>query len=234
MIGIYVDDCLVIGKRNRIDELIAELKTSGFNLKVENNLTDYLSCQLIENVESKEVLILEPHLINNLEAKFGDEEVKNKRIYKTTGTPRFKIVCPENDEDIIEPNSRSIFRSGVGMLLYLIKYYWPDLCHVVRELSKQIDKVTMGTYLEILRIVKFVIDTKTFCLKICPESKIKNWILHIFCDSDWAGDSEKRISVTGFIVYQMNVPVCWRSMAQWGVILSSCKVEYVAISEAVK
>jgi hypothetical protein len=43
MIGIYVDDCLVIGKRNRIDELIVEFKTSGFNLKVENNLTDYLS-----------------------------------------------------------------------------------------------------------------------------------------------------------------------------------------------
>jgi hypothetical protein len=44
MIGIYVDDCLVIGKREEIDELIVELKKSGFNLKVENNLTDYLSC----------------------------------------------------------------------------------------------------------------------------------------------------------------------------------------------
>jgi hypothetical protein len=33
MIGVYVDDCLVIGKRDKIDELIVELKTSGFNLK---------------------------------------------------------------------------------------------------------------------------------------------------------------------------------------------------------
>jgi hypothetical protein len=49
MIGIYVDDCLVIGKRGKIDDLIVALKTRGFNLKVENNLTDYLSCQLIEN-----------------------------------------------------------------------------------------------------------------------------------------------------------------------------------------
>jgi hypothetical protein len=44
MIGIYVDDCLAIGKHDKIDELIVELKTSGFNLKVKNNLTDYLSC----------------------------------------------------------------------------------------------------------------------------------------------------------------------------------------------
>jgi hypothetical protein len=98
MIGIYVHDCLVIRKCDKIDELIVALKTSGSNLKVENNLTDYLSCQLIENSESKKILILQPHLINNLEVKFG-HEVKSKRVYKTPGTTRCKIVCP-----IIEPN----------------------------------------------------------------------------------------------------------------------------------
>jgi hypothetical protein len=66
----------MIGKHDGIDELIVESKTSGFNLKVENNLTDYLSCQLIENAKLKEILTLQPHMINNLEAKFGDE-VKN-------------------------------------------------------------------------------------------------------------------------------------------------------------
>ena len=92
----------------------------------------------------------------------------------------------------------------------------------------------MGTYLEMLRVIKFVIDTQQFCLKIQPKPELKNWSLHVFCDSDWAGDSETRISVTGFIVYLMNVPVCWRSKAQRGVTLSSSEAEYVAISEAVK
>jgi hypothetical protein len=71
------------------------VKTSRFNLKVENNLTDFLSYQLIENAEFKEILIIHPHLINNLETKFADE-VKNKRIHNAPGTPRFKIVCPGN------------------------------------------------------------------------------------------------------------------------------------------
>jgi hypothetical protein len=35
------------------------------------------------------------------------------------------------------------------------------------------DKATMGAYLEMLRLVKYVIDAKTFCLKILPEKKIK-------------------------------------------------------------
>jgi hypothetical protein len=44
--------------------------------------------------------------------------------------------------------------------------------------------------------------------------------LRVFCDSDWVGDSETRISVTGFILYLMNIPVCWRSKSQKGVTLS--------------
>jgi hypothetical protein len=77
---------------------------------------------LIENTESKQILKLQSHLINNLEAKFRDE-VKSKRVYKTPGISRFKIVFPGNDHDIIEPNLQSKYRSGVGMLLYLIKYF---------------------------------------------------------------------------------------------------------------
>ena len=40
--------------------------------------------------------------------------------------------------------------------------------------------------------------------------------------------------MTGFIVYLLNLPICWRSKAQRSVTLSSSEAEYVAISEAVK
>jgi hypothetical protein len=42
------------------------------------------------------------------------------------------------------------------------------------------------------------------------------------------------VSVTGFIIYLLNVPICWRSKSQKGVTLSSTEAEYVAISEAIK
>jgi hypothetical protein len=96
------------------------------------------------------------------------------------------------------------------------------------------DKATKGTYLEMFRVMKFVIDTKNFCLQIKPEFKGKNWSLRVFCDIDLANYSETRISVTGFILYLMNVPVCWQSKSQKGVTLSSSEAEYVAMSEAVK
>jgi hypothetical protein len=78
------------------------------------------------------------------------------------------------------------------------------------------------------------VDTKTFGLKIRSKFAEKSWNLNVFCDNDWVRDPETRISVMGFIVYLMGIPVSWRSKAQRGVTLSSSEAEYVAISEAVK
>jgi hypothetical protein len=72
-------------------------------------------------------------------------------------------------------------------------------------------------------------------LSLTPKfDKNLGWDLKIFCNSDWADDPETRVSVTGFIIYLLNVSICWRSKSQKEVILSSTEAEYVAISEAVK
>jgi hypothetical protein len=111
------------------------------------------------------MLILQPHLINKLIDKFGNE-VSNKRVYGTPGTPRFKVTCPDEDSDTIPESLQKNYCSGISMLLYLIKYSRPDLSNAVRELSKRMDRATFGTYQEMLHVVKFVLDTKNYCLKI--------------------------------------------------------------------
>jgi Reverse transcriptase (RNA-dependent DNA polymerase) len=88
IIGIYVDDCLVLGKEEEINWLIVNSNSSGFLLSVEKDLKDYLSCRVIQNIKRREILILQPHLINKLIDKFGNE-VSNKRVY---GTSRESVV----------------------------------------------------------------------------------------------------------------------------------------------
>jgi hypothetical protein len=60
------------------------------------------------------------------------------------------------------------------------------------------------------------------------------WDLKIFWDSEWAGDPYTRVSVTGLIIYLLNLPIYWRSKSQKGVTLLSTEAEYVSISEAGK
>ena len=76
-------------------------------------------------------------------------------------------------------------------------------------------------------------DTKELSLKMKPqvtegESK---WNILAFSDSDFAGDSETRISIAGFILYLLGVPISWKSKGQKGVTLSSSEAEFMALSE---
>jgi hypothetical protein len=149
------------------------------------------------------------------------------------GIPRFKIVKPMDKTEKIDGNLQSKYRSGVGMLLYLIKYSRADLENVVRELKKRMDGANLAAYKEMLRVVKIVFDTKDYCLKLNSICENEEWDLVSYSDSDWSGNPENRISVTGFIIYLLGAPICWRSKGRKGVTLSSSEAEYAAVLEAV-
>jgi hypothetical protein len=95
----------------------------------------------------------------------------------------------------------------VGILLYLIKYSRPDLENVVRELSKCMDGANLGAYKEMLRVVKFVLDAKDYCLKLNPIDENGERDLVSYSNRNWAVNPETRISVTGFIIYLLGAPI---------------------------
>jgi hypothetical protein len=184
------------------------LKNCDFGLKIEDNLTYYLSCKIQINQATKTTYVMQPHLnlIKCLSDKFG-EEVEDLCNYGTPGTPRFLIVRPD-DADKVDAAMQSKYRSRVGMLLHLIKYLRPDLANMERELSKCMDGASLAAYKEMQRVIKFVLDTRMQCLKIQPRHESEKWDLVLYCDSDWAGDPESRISVTGFIMHLLGVTIC--------------------------
>ena len=72
-------------------------------------------------------------------------------------------------------------------------------------------------------------------LRFEPKPVIDNkWKLTIYTDSDYAGDKETQISVTGYILFFLGVPLTWKSKSQRSITLSSSEAEYVALSEAAK
>jgi hypothetical protein len=90
-IAIYVDDCLMVGDKAAIEDAIAGLKTSGFKLKEDGSLQDYLSCEVTLSKDKKQGWIHQPHLIKNLEKQFR-QMVNKLQEYGTPGTPRSIIV----------------------------------------------------------------------------------------------------------------------------------------------
>jgi hypothetical protein len=95
------------------------------------------------------------------------------------------------------------------------------------------DAATVSAVKELKRIIKFVIKTKDYGIRIEPQFT-NDWTWTIYTDSDWAGDKDNRHSITGFIIFFMNVPIFWKSKAQKAIALSSSEAEYYAMAEAAK
>jgi hypothetical protein len=66
MIGIYVNDCLIIGKDSSVLKLIEELQKHEFNLKIKEDVKEYLSCCIIESKDKSKLTMVQPHLLNRL------------------------------------------------------------------------------------------------------------------------------------------------------------------------
>ena len=66
--SVNVDDWLAIGTDEAEvgDEVIEALKGHRFGLKVENGLTDHLSCKIVQKNEKGIAWSMQPHLIHHL------------------------------------------------------------------------------------------------------------------------------------------------------------------------
>jgi hypothetical protein len=95
-IALYVDDCLCIGNDAAIKDLVKGMETQGFTLKIDEELTDYLSCQLVFLDDKLRLWIRQPHLIKNLDKKFSSE-VNRLQCYWTPGTPGVGVSRPKQD-----------------------------------------------------------------------------------------------------------------------------------------
>ena len=233
-IALYVDDCLCIGKKEAIQKMVNSLRNHDLKLKIDEELKDYLSCEIHFSDDRKAAVLHQAHIIKSLKNEFGNE-VQNLQKYKTPGTPGQGMNRGDGKISVsTEENTR--FRMGVGKLLYLVKHTRPDISNAVRELSKMLDCTTPNAMKELRRVIKYVLDTENFGLKIAPEVKESGDLLElkIYCDSDFAGDKETRVSVAGYIMYLCGVPISWRSKAMKHVTLSSSEAEYVSLSEAAK
>jgi hypothetical protein len=155
--------------------------------------------------------------------------------YKTPGTPNFGIIQPKGDDPRITEAEQSAYRSVVGSLLHLTKHSRPNISNAVRQLSKSMDRATPVAFKEMKRLVKFVIDTNEYGLKIAASiPKTKKWNLTAYKDSDWAGDKDNRHNVSGYSIFLNGAVILWKSKLQKPLALSSAEAKYYAMCEAAK
>ena len=209
IIIMYVDDMLIVGKKEQIQDFASKTQTE-FSVKIQHNLAAYLGCEFHMNKERTRGWLGQPSIIKSLEQKFGGRAMK-ERLSLTPGTPRFTARRLENLEDKVNPEDHETYRSEVGKLLYLTKHSRPDICNPVRELSITMDAPAPVHLKKMYKVIRHVLSTKGYGLKFELRKDMIKWALKALSDSDFASDKETRISVFGYIIYLCGIPIAWRS-----------------------
>lgn len=230
VIGIYVDDSFVIGKKERISEYMDELKIE-FTIKETRKIDEFVGVQF--EWRNDRVKLHQRYISEKL-IKQMRGEIEKVIEYKTPAIPHVGIQKPEELEATISEEKQNIYRSCVGTFLYLTKHSRPDLSNCVRELSKVNASSTEGNYKQLLREIKYVEQTKEKGLWFNNGEVKEGWKLTCFVDSDWEGDKSSRNSVTGWVIFLNECAIGWGSRGQKCVSLSSSEAEYVGITEISK
>ena len=96
----------------------------------------------MQSDDGKKAWLGQPTITKSLEKQFG-EKVAKKKMTITPGTPGI-IGRKVDDISKVDEKTQSMYRSGMGTLLYLTKHSRPDITHCVRELSKSMDGASMA------------------------------------------------------------------------------------------
>jgi hypothetical protein len=194
-----------------------------FKLKIKETLSDYLSCKMLFNKDQTKIWIGQPHMIKKMiENTFG-EMVKRNQNYEMPSTPHHQIVKPTKEMGKLTDEEQKLYRTGVRMLLYLVKYSRPDIANAVRELSKGMKEATPDAMKELKRVVKFVLSTKNLGLKMQPMKNVKDkWNVVVYSDSDWGvsgNPEETKGSMMGIAAFKNGCLVSWILKAQKAISL---------------
>jgi hypothetical protein len=207
---VYVDDCFVTGNEKAVKNALRDIERH-FKITHNKDIEDFIGCRIKR--ENDKILLSQPDLINKMVSNFK-EKIQGLKNYETPAPAGMHIIrCSEEEESVTEEEQKE-FRSGVGSLLYLLKHSRPDLSNSVRELSKVMDRANKAHQKSLYRVIKFVEQTRNTCLVLNPKQENPFWEMKAYSDSDFAGDTETRKSVSGFVIYLCGAAISWRSKGQ--------------------
>ena len=134
---IYIDDMLVVGTTEAVNEAI-QIQQQSFEVKAPTTLEDYLGVQVMKSKNGEKAWLGQPTNIKSLKKMF-DGDVKTLQSTLTPGSLGFVGQKVVEDEDRVTEKEQALYRSGVGTLSYLTKQSRQDITNAVRELSKSMD-----------------------------------------------------------------------------------------------
>ena len=126
----------------------------------------------------------------------------------------------------LQGHDYSTYRTAVGKLMFMAPWR-PDMQFAIQQLSTQAREPTTECRCAMKQLLRYLRGTNNTSLRLEPHAMVRENTIELVgrSDSDWAGDSATRQSITGFHCNLQGVMICNRSLKQTAISLSSCEAE---------
>ena len=115
----------------------------------------------LTTIEKKDGSVLMQSLADEFDLSAGAEPPR------TPATPG-RVLQKGRPEECMKEKDQSIYRSGVGKLLHMMKWTRPDILNAVRELSRFMMGATKAHMREMVRAMRYCVGTQNRGLLLKP------------------------------------------------------------------
>ncbi|KAG8497424.1 hypothetical protein CXB51_008733 [Gossypium anomalum] len=227
-------------KRSSLDSCVYFKKNSNGSFVY---LLLYVDDMLIAAKDKGEIRKVKAQLSEEFEMKdlgpakkiLGMEILRDRKSAKPVSTPlaaHFRLssaLSPQSDDEI-EYMSHVPYSSAVGSLMYAMVCSRPDLSYAVSAVSRYMANPGKEYWKAVQWILRYLRGTTDVCLQF---GRTKDGVIG-YVDADFAGDLDRRRSLTGYVFTIGGCAISWKATLQTTVALSTTEAEYMAITEACK
>ncbi|KAE8661751.1 hypothetical protein F3Y22_tig00113724pilonHSYRG00184 [Hibiscus syriacus] len=230
---LYVDDMLIA---SRSQTEIAKLKTQlnrEFEMKDLGEAKKILGMEISRDKKLGRLCLSQKEYLRKVLKRFGINEMS--KPVSTPLAPHFKLGASMSPKDDAEREymSKVPYASAVGSLMYAMVCTRPDISQAIGVVSRYMHDPGKEHWQAVKWILRYILNTVDVGL-VFQQDKQDGQCVVGYCDSDYAGDLDKRRSTTGYVFTFAKAPVSWKSTLQSTVALSTTEAEYMAVTEAVK
>ncbi|GJT56454.1 retrovirus-related pol polyprotein from transposon TNT 1-94 [Tanacetum coccineum] len=204
---LYVDDMLIASQcLDEIEKLKTQLK-SKFEMKDLGEAKMILGMEIVR-----------------------DRKLRKLCLIQTISEKISAAMSSKNDAEKAYMEKLS-YANVVGSLVYTMICTRPDISHVVGMVSRYMHNPGKG-HLQVMKwMLRYIHNTVDVWLVF--EHGSSQWV-EGYCDSDYAGDLDKRRSTTGYVFTLAKALVSWKFTLQSTTALSTTEAEYMAMTQTVK
>ncbi|CAA7041690.1 unnamed protein product [Microthlaspi erraticum] len=224
---LYVDDMFLAARSMTEIRKLKNVLSQEFEMKDMGAASRILGIDIKRDREKGTLCLSQSRYIEKVIQRFN---MSGAKIVTTPIGAHFRLSSTKEDEEGVDIEIVP-YSSAVGSIMYAMVGTRPDVAYAIGLVSRFMSKPGAVHWEAVKWLLRYLRSSTDLNL---VYTKGENFRVQGYCDSDYAGDLDRRRSISGYVFTVGGNTVSWKSSLQSIAALSTTEAEYIALTKAVK